>query len=432
MKSFKKLAFVSVPLLVFGLGLSLSQNQKMLPALAATTPSDTYSLLDGAVCETSWGIYNNGAVIYGFTNGNLTDGSVVLKSFEVPTAGEYKAVVNYFAGSYGQQCFSQRVLNFIVAGRHNVVRFDKDQDDGSWSTARQKEIMLHLEAGSNTIKVQGEHGPDSAVNLDNVQIYNSSNELVATLEGEEGELNNMGIHGTVIAGFENRNRPGAYVNVNASKKGIYKIGIDYAAGPDNTAPAVRYLDITVNGKELNHVAFNQTGDWYVYTVAEVEVELEAGQNQVMIKASPSTDVYESSLNLRTMYVSLSGYQQALDFANEYLFMDTVPTTDQSSTANCATNYAAAVAAFNNLYDEGRLSFLTLADFQNARDRLSAWATANGQTFDPAAGTFSSNRYQIIPTKQNAAIIIAVSAFTAIASVLAFVLIKRAVAKKNIK
>ena len=412
MKSFRKLAFVSVPLLVFGLGLSLSQNQKMLPALAATTPSDTYSLLDGAVCETSWGMYNNGAAIYGFTNGNLTDGSVVLKSFEVPTAGEYKAVVNYFAGSYGSQCFSQRVLNFIVAGRHNVVRFDKDQDDVSWSTARQKEIMLHLEAGSNTIKVQGEHGPDSAVNLDNVQIYNTSNELVATLEGEEGELNNMGIHGTVIAGFENRNRPGAYVNVNASKKGIYKIGIDYAAGPDNTAPAVRYLDITVNGKELNHVAFNQTGDWNVYTVAEVEVELEAGQNQVIIKASPSTDIFESSLNLRTMYVSLSGYQQALDFANEYLFMDTVPTTDHSSTTNCAANYVAAVAAFNNLYDEGRLCFLTSADFQDARDRFSAWATANGQTFDPSTGTFTRAKTLInydLQSQSTAVIIIIVSA-----------------------
>ena len=75
MKTFRKLALTGVPLLVIGLGFALNANKKMIAGHAAAMPADSYSFLNSAVCETSWGIYSNGTVIYNFTSGNTAEAS---------------------------------------------------------------------------------------------------------------------------------------------------------------------------------------------------------------------------------------------------------------------------------------------------------------------------------------------------------------------
>lgn len=434
MQTSKKLTILSFPFLALGLALALPK-QNLQAAFAAPISKDTYQLR-GNTATLTWGVWDYGAGIAGFANGSVAEGSDTLKSFTVPTEGDYKAVFHYYAGSYPDATGEKRLLNFIVNGRQNIRALTKDPD-GNWGVAYSEEFTLHLDAGTNSIMLQGEHGPDSCVNADNLQIFDDTDALIVQLEAEEGTFNNTGIPAPgIVAGFENRNRPSADITINAPKAGLYTLGLNYAGGPDNTAPEIRSLNIGVNAEgranAYTKIDFQATGDWGVYNVQEFNVELKQGANVITIQAYSGTDRYQSSLNLSDLYVALSGYQQALDFANEYLFMDTVPTTDHSSTANCAANYAAAVDAFNNLYDEGRLYFLTSADFQDARDRFSAWATANGQTFDPAAGTLSSNKYQVISTQQSVIVVVIVSIVATIASLFTFVLIKKRIDNKNLK
>ena len=86
------------------------------------------------------------------------------------------------------------------------------------------------------------------------------------------------------------------------------------------------------------------------------------------------------------------YVFAHNFSQNTMLMRSIPTSDQSSTQYCASRYSTAKTAFNALKSSGYgtevLSELN-SNFANAMTRLSAWATANGETFTSSTGTFSS-------------------------------------------
>ena len=120
---------------------------------------------------------------------------------------------------------------------------------------------------------------------------------------------------------------------------------------------------------------NQTGDLipsgnYCYVLANDETTL-AGKN-----------TWWDNIN----------YVFAHNFAENTMLLRSIPTSDHSSTQYCASRYSTAKTAFNALkssdYGTDVLSELN-SNFADAMTRLSAWATANGETFTSSTGTFSS-------------------------------------------
>lgn len=80
-------------------------------------------------------------------------------------------------------------------------------------------------------------------------------------------------------------------------------------------------------------------------------------------------------------------EMVTDFVNDYMHMD--HTTNDGS---CKTQgwYVEAKAAYGDMHAEQKTLFNTSSTFAAARERLIAWAVANGESFDPSNGTFAAN------------------------------------------
>ena len=95
---------------------------------------------------------------------------------------------------------------------------------------------------------------------------------------------------------------------------------------------------------------------------------------------------------------------------------------------CASYYADAKAAYLALSADEKALFNSFAGYGSAKARLTAWAAANGETFDAAAGTFTPNGAGAlfgIVSKSNATIIIIVaSALTMISALGVGLVIRR--------
>ena len=85
-------------------------------------------------------------------------------------------------------------------------------------------------------------------------------------------------------------------------------------------------------------------------------------------------------------VSYSGKEEARIFTNTYMHIPDIPITDGSEGIACKGDngyYALAKTGWSNLSTDGRSSFLSDDEFADARARLIAWASANGEAFDSA-------------------------------------------------
>ena len=95
------------------------------------------------------------------------------------------------------------------------------------------------------------------------------------------------------------------------------------------------------------------------------------------------------------------YDQALnEFVTESLKMYHYLGSNQ-----CGDYYAGAKAAYEALSAEQKSVFNTEAAYASARARLSAWAIANGEVFDPISGTFTANTHGLLTISQNNNVII---------------------------
>ena len=117
----------------------------------------------------------------------------------------------------------------------------------------------------------------------------------------------------------------------------------------------------------------------------------------------------------------------LTFKTKGLLMDTIPTSDTSSTGACiGARYNKAKSYYlNSLTAAQKTAF---SAHQAACDRLAAWAEANGETFNPLAGTLSSHKgfTSIIfegSDNKNLIIILTVS-ITSILAISAFFMVRR--------
>lgn len=122
---------------------------------------------------------------------------------------------------------------------------------------------------------------------------------------------------------------------------------------------------------------------------------------------------------------LDDYAVVYEFCVTYLKMGTVPTTDTTNTGVCLSYYGPAKQAFNGLTNSQKQIFLSSQDFSEMVDRMCAWATANGETFDTTLGGFSSNQTPNIMNNDDVAIwLVIVSAITLLSFTVVFVIKKR--------
>lgn len=70
---------------------------------------------------------------------------------------------------------------------------------------------------------------------------------------------------------------------------------------------------------------------------------------------------------------------------------------RTESGTCTEYYAGAKAAYEALTDSEKGIFNTDAAYGSARARLTAWALANGEVFDPISGTFTANTHGINAT-----------------------------------
>ncbi len=94
---------------------------------------------------------------------------------------------------------------------------------------------------------------------------------------------------------------------------------------------------------------------------------------------------------------------------------------------CADYYAGAKTAYAALTADEKALFANYAGYGSAKARLEAWARANGETFDAAAGTFTPNGAgSILNLKNNNNVVVIVVASTALiaASLLGVLLVLR--------
>ena len=87
------------------------------------------------------------------------------------------------------------------------------------------------------------------------------------------------------------------------------------------------------------------------------------------------------------YEAKTDAEMVSEFITEYMHMSHT-TNDGSCTSEGW--YSEAKTAYGKLHDDQKSLFNSDSTYADAKARLVAWATANGETFDPAAYTFTSN------------------------------------------
>lgn len=127
-------------------------------------------------------------------------------------------------------------------------------------------------------------------------------------------------------------------------------------------------------------------------------------------------------------------QKAVDtFINTYMHLDDVDVNDHTGGNACkgeAGYYAVAKEHYASLTADQKTFFATSEEFRvaRARERLAAWAVANGETFNPAEGTFTNIRLNPVNfiggDTSGFAIIIVISTVSVLAFGLAIMLRKK--------
>ena len=129
-------------------------------------------------------------------------------------------------------------------------------------------------------------------------------------------------------------------------------------------------------------------------------------------------------------VDLTDRQYVRNFSKDALEMNTIPTTDHSDTGHCRAVWTSVKTAYNALTADQKALLMTDVEFADAKARLEAWATANGETINsttyiiasnPTSKTFDDSN---INKGNNAILIVCVIAAISVASLLVLVLLKK--------
>ncbi|MGP8290778.1 carbohydrate-binding protein [Vreelandella zhanjiangensis] len=299
--------------------------------------TDVGGTAQGAVTRTvdannpdDFGNYREGAVGGAYMDFGADAGDQITFSIDAPAAGTYTATIRYANGGT-----APRPLDLAVNGAgQSQVAFTNALDDGvndPWDAWLEQEIQVTLEEGANTLTLtiptaanggvangpnidqivfdfnDGETPPapfafdiqGEALTIDDDEptpdtlVRDASNPETNEAAGPDGLWD--GYTGTGYLDMGNEVGDAAFFDVAVEAAGTYTLTVRYANAGGNGAD--RPMDILVGGASQGSIAFAATGvdaaGWQNWTVAEIEVELAAGNNTIRLEnltaAGPNID-----------------------------------------------------------------------------------------------------------------------------------------------
>jgi alpha-galactosidase len=223
--------------------------------------------------EAESGSVSNGAVVQ--ANGSASGGQQV-GNVGGPSNGTVSIPVN--VTNAGQYTLS---VNYLTADPRNLyVTVNSDAavviacNSGSWSTVATATLVVNLQAGANTIKLNnnaGDYGP----NVDRIgtapKFYESE---AGTLAGGAAIQSCTACSGTSMVGNLGTGSVTNTVNVNTA--GSYILTVYYATQDP------RSFFVSVNGAAGTELACLPSGGWATVAAATIPVTLNAGNNTIKL------------------------------------------------------------------------------------------------------------------------------------------------------
>lgn len=182
--------------------------------------------------------------------------------------------------------------------------------------------------------------------------------------------------------------------------------------------AVQMIDVATNGL-MYKVTFSNRYNRMVFS--------NDGEDSTGTLTPPATNyVYILGNGVNDWWNNIN-YALAYNFAQRTMLMDTIPTSDHSSTPYCAQRYNAAKTHFNALMasDYGTYVLAELnSGFATAMDRFDEWAKANGEGVNNATGVISKNNTIFLATDVDSTILVLVIVSVSAVMFCGFLLLRR--------
>lgn len=248
-----------------------------------------------------------------------------------------------------------------------------------------------------------------------VTVYTGYVRVNSSAELQYGDEVLIGAHdAAIMMGAEATNKRNAEATINMSddhtkidseglESKIAKFTVTYGTA-ENTfafADSDGYLQMNQGGNELYTKSTLNAGSDYVLVVETGVMHVRS--NTYLIDSEQAEIKYNSaSSGMFRMYKKSNGMssvdlykksgsadlEAARTFTSEKMKMSQYVGDNTYDKDRCDANYAAAKTAYNALSIAAKNLFNNGSEFEDARTRLSAWAAANGETFNSADGTFT--------------------------------------------
>ena len=292
--------------------------------------------------------------------------------------GNVTAACSYFVGETELTVGSALPANIL--GENLTVTVIYDDDDSISDTFT---INVYSHATVTTAILTGIN-QYSTVHVGDITGFGAGSKYNARFEAT-GVYNN--------GGFQiNTTKTGdGYIKNLASMPGsITKIALTWATALSTNTVDVYFSSSDVASKSDTKVTIS--GD-DTETVTYAELNVASDYKYFYI------DLSQIGANVTISHIDVVYKQHeegvALNFADYYLHMNDISTSDESDTNACRSEgegalnyYSLAKTAYGGLSEGEKSEFASMTD---AVARFKAWATANEETFNEASGTFTKNQ-----------------------------------------
>ncbi|MDB5089774.1 MAG: Carbohydrate binding family 6 [Mucilaginibacter sp.] len=258
--------------------------------------------------EAETGSISNGAVVQSNSSssggqqiGNLggpSNGTVIIP-VNVTNAGQYTLSVNYLSAD-------PRDL-YITVNTDAAVAVSCNS--GSWSTVATATLVINLQAGANTVKLNN-NALQYAPNVDRIGIAPKFYEVEAgTLAGGSNIQSCTACSGTSMVG--NLGTGSVTNTVNVSTAGAYILTVYYASQDP------RSFFVSVNGGTGTELACLPSGGWSTVAAATIPVTLNAGNNTIKLDNAGSYAPNADKLSLAIVPVTIKNISFGTNNRIEY-------------------------------------------------------------------------------------------------------------------
>ena len=180
------------------------------------------------------------------------------------------------------------------------------------------------------------------------------------------------------------------IDWSTSKTYTWKTGVDYLV-------------------EIYFIKTSETACKFLFAINGETLWVSAEQDATGITFGNNLSIASSAMDAKTVYSPYADSKaNALNrFGTRKLSAGDVAFDDNRDTGACLTKYADAKAFYNTYLTANQKTALANdASYNNLKERLTAWAAANGEVFNASAGTFSAanNTFAIFGEKDNNSVI----------------------------